>query len=491
MENTKDFAGLFGQFGIEAKSIKTITKKNKIPKAEKLYTILESRDPTSTTPVAANLAYTVIASDNKVYNQHEQTLIQYIFADQYTTKQQLKLAEEYLREKDAIDSVEDFEKFTGVGVVITEDDVRNHLKTFLQENEATVRECEGKINHPKLLLPLKNGMPLADPSQFMKLGNPMIKELFGEMEKTEKNVKKNNRRRELKKERQNSDSEYQKVDITKLIARNVSGDQNSEKHLKEQQEATGGRIMTRFPPEPNGILHIGHARAIRFNFSLSGAYQGDCYLRFDDTNPEKESLEFIEEIEENVRWMGFKPWKVTHASQYFQKIYDVTIQLINKGKAYVCKLSQAKNKRLRDEKLPSPYREQTIEETLQEFEKMRVGFYDSGEAVLRARINPQADEPNLRDPILYRVMYAPHPVKNIDDKWCIYPMYDYTHPLCDSFEFITHSCCTLEFESHRTLYYWPLIELDLYRPFVWEFSRLNLEGVVTSKRKILTLITQG
>lgn len=231
----------------------------------------------------------------------------------------------------------------------------------MEENADLIKECELKVNHPNLLTKMKDEMPLADPSMIIKLGNPMIKAKFSDfvVEKKEKKPKaKAGNSGENKEDEIDTTSvpKFQPVDVNKLKARDIPGMKNDERLQKEYEEATGGKIQTRFPPEPNGILHIGHARAIRFNFSAAGLNEGNCYLRFDDTNPEKESIEFINEIKANVAWMGYEPYKVTHSSDYFQRIFDLTIKLIKMDKCFVCKLPKAKAKELREAKQPSPYR---------------------------------------------------------------------------------------------------------------------------------------
>jgi len=256
--------------------------------------------------------------------------------------------------------------------------------------------------------------------------------------------------------------------------------------LKKHREATGGRIVTRFPPEPNGYLHIGHAKAMRFNFTVAAENGGYTYLRFDDTNPVKENQEFIDNIKYCVTWLGYTPHQITHASDYFEELYELARELIRRGKAYVEHLSKPEIKKMRDLKQDSPYRNRSIEENLRLFEHMKQGRFVENECCLRMKIDMTHENPNMRDPVAYRIRYVPHP--HAGDKWCIYPTYDYTHCINDSLENITHSLCTLEFENRRESYYWLLEALDLYRPIVWEYSRLNLTYTVLSKRKLEKLV---
>ena len=255
-----------------------------------------------------------------------------------------------------------------------------------------------------------------------------------------------------------------------------------------------GRVHTRFPPEPNGYLHIGHAKSICLNFSLASQYSGKCNLRFDDTNPSKEEEEYVKAIKEDVRWLGFD-WedRLYYASENFDQLYEYAVQLIKKGKAYVDALSPEQIREYRgtlsEPGRDSPYRDRLVEENLDLFERMQAGEFAEGERVLRAKIDMASGNLNLRDPVMYRILKLAH--HRTGDKWCIYPMYDFTHGQSDSLERITHSICTLEFEDHRPLYDWFLKELDIYRPQQIEFARLNLNYTLLSKRKLLQLVEEG
>jgi len=254
-----------------------------------------------------------------------------------------------------------------------------------------------------------------------------------------------------------------------------------------------GRVHTRFPPEPNGYLHIGHAKSICLNFGLALQYSGKCNLRFDDTNPSKEEEEYVKAIKEDVRWLGFD-WegRLYYASENFDRLYEYAVRLIEKGKAYVDALSPEQIREYRgtlsEPGRDSPYRDRPVEENLDLFERMRAGEFAEGERVLRAKIDMASGNLNLRDPVMYRILKSAH--HRTADKWCIYPMYDFTHGQSDSLERITHSICTLEFEDHRPLYDWFLKELDIYRPQQIEFARLNLNYTILSKRKLLQLVEE-
>lgn len=255
-----------------------------------------------------------------------------------------------------------------------------------------------------------------------------------------------------------------------------------------------GRVHTRFPPEPNGFLHIGHAKSIVLNFGIADEYGGKCNLRFDDTNPTKEEEMYVKSIIEDIRWLGYD-WedRLYFASDYFTKFYEYAVQLIKKGKAFVCDLTAEE---IREHKgtltksgKDSPFRNRSIEENLELFEQMRSGKFSDGSHTLRAKIDMSSPNLNMRDPVIYRILHAKH--HNTGDKWYIYPMYDWAHGLEDSIEGITHSLCTLEFEDHRPLYDWFLDELGVYHPQQIEFARLNLSYTVTSKRKLLELVEKG
>ena len=254
-----------------------------------------------------------------------------------------------------------------------------------------------------------------------------------------------------------------------------------------------GRVHTRFPPEPNGYLHIGHAKSICLNFGFARDYNGKCNLRFDDTNPTKEEMEYVESIERDVLWLGFNWDGLYYASDYFDQLYEYAFRLIEKGKAYVCDLNSDQVRELRgtltEPGKNSPYRERSVKENLDLFERMHSGEFPDGSRTLRAKIDMASPNLNLRDPVMYRILRSTH--HRTGDKWCIYPMYDWAHGQSDSIERITHSICTLEFEDHRPLYDWFVEELGIYHPQQIEFARLNLTYTVMSKRRLLQLVQDG
>jgi glutaminyl-tRNA synthetase len=270
--------------------------------------------------------------------------------------------------------------------------------------------------------------------------------------------------------------------IRNIIAQDLSENKND------------GRVRTRFPPEPNGYLHIGHAKSICLNFGLAAEFHGLCNLRFDDTNPSKEDVEYVESIKSDVRWLGFD-WgdREYYASDYFERLYGYAVQLIEAGKAYVCDLSAEEIREYRgtltEPGRESPFRNRTVEESMDLFRRMRAGEFPDGARTLRAKINMASPNLNLRDPVMYRILHATH--HRTGDGWPIYPTYDFAHGQSDSIEGITHSICTLEFEDHRPLYDWYLDQLGIHHPQQIEFARLNLTHTVLSKRKLLQLVQQG
>jgi len=280
----------------------------------------------------------------------------------------------------------------------------------------------------------------------------------------------------------NPDSTSSSNFIRSIIAEDLKANKND------------GRVQTRFPPEPNGYLHIGHAKSICLNFGIAAEFDGLCNLRFDDTNPTKEEEEYVESIKEDVRWLGFD-WgdRLYYASDYFDKLYEYAVQLIKMNKAYVDDLTADEIREYRGSLTQpgkdSPYRTRSVEENLDLFSRMRAGEFEDGSRVLRAKIDMASPNLNMRDPVMYRVLHASH--HRTGDKWCIYPMYDFTHGQSDSIEGITHSICTLEFEDHRPLYGWYLEQLNIFHPQQIEFARLNLTYTIMSKRRLMELVEQG
>lgn len=263
---------------------------------------------------------------------------------------------------------------------------------------------------------------------------------------------------------------------------------NDKATLAAHLARTGGAVVTRFPPEPNGYLHIGHAKAMHIDFGYASQSGGRCYLRFDDTNPAAERQEYIDHIQEIVKWLGWEPYKVTYSSDYFKQLHALAVELIKAGKAYVCHQKGEEIAASRAARKDSPWRDRPIAESLALFEDMRRGMVPEGQATLRMRQDPRNDNFNMFDLIAYRIKFRPHP--HAGSEWCIYPSYDFTHCLVDALEDITHSMCTLEFETRRASYYWLCHHCGTYLPHVWEYSRLNITNTVMSKRKLNQLVME-
>uniref|UniRef100_A0A914VYG5 Probable glutamine--tRNA ligase n=1 Tax=Plectus sambesii TaxID=2011161 RepID=A0A914VYG5_9BILA len=411
----------------------------------------------------------------------------------------------------------------GAGVVVTEDQIEDQVTEVISRFKPQIIEERYSFNMGKLMTEVKKSLPWADGSMVKKevdlrvlelLGPKTADELTGQAGKKKaapttngpaakdtSDKKKGGKPAADKAETGKNDAELEHIaedgaaTIEELMRKKTHfhkvGDnfktdgyvvtENTMKLLAQHVKDVGGKVVTRFPPEPNGMLHIGHAKAININFGYAKAHGGECNLRFDDTNPEKEEAKFFLAIEEMVGWLGYKPARVTHSSDVFDQLYDWAVVLIKKNLAYICHQT-VEEMRGFDVK-PSPWRERPIEESLQLFEDMRKGKIEEGGATLRLKTTL---EEGKMDPVAYRIKFVAH--HRTGDKWCIYPTYDYTHCLCDSIENITHSLCTKEFQSRRSSYYWLCNALDIFCPVQWEYGRLSVSYTVTSKRKIQKLI---
>jgi len=410
------------------------------------------------------------------------------------TKAQLDAAIEFLvsvGEKKVEENV--LEQEAGVGVVVTEKDITETVKTVLDENRCQVETKGNRTNVGLLVKQVLSRLRFADArlvrSELERQLEDMLKNLSlsDKVEEKPKTTKTNKRSESNKDEEESADPFAGIPNI--MEARDLETAKNPPELLEKQRLNTGGKVVCRFPPEPNGFLHIGHAKSMFLNFGFAQKENGICILRYDDTNPESEKEEFIKSIEESVRWLGYEPAKITFTSDYFDQLYDLAVELIKRDKAYVCHLKPDEISQYREKKRDSPWRNRPIEESLRLFEDMKFGKFEEGAATLRMKIDMQHPNPCMQDPIAYRIRYKRHP--HSGDKWCIYPSYDFAHCIVDSLEWITHSLCTLEFEIRRDSYYWLLAALDLYRPFVWEFSRLVVTHTVVSKRKLTFLVDNG
>lgn len=403
-------------------------------------------------------------------------------------------------------NVDAFEKACGVGVVVTPEEIDHTVEAVIARNKEVILAERYCSNFGKLLSEIRSLLPWADGKAIKNEVDVQIFDLLGPktdvdsvpLPKSAKKVREH--KVQIIDNSLNLSCEPTTVDAKSIseLMKSINFHAPGENHktdgyiitektdtlLKKHLQRTGGLVRSRFPPEPNGILHIGHAKAININFGYAKANNGICYLRYDDTNPEKEEEKFFIGIKDMVEWLGYEPYQVTHSSDYFLQLYDWAILLIKKGLAYVCHQTAAEMKGYNPQ--PSNWRNRSIEENLQLFEDMKNGKIDEGAATLRMK---KTLEEGKMDPVAYRIKFIPHHRTGSD--WCIYPTYDYTHCLCDSLEDITHSLCTKEFQSRRSSYYWLCNALDIYCPVQWEYGRLNVNYTVVSKRKIAKLISEG
>lgn len=397
--------------------------------------------------------------------------------------------------------VAEFEKACGVGIVVTAEEIDRAVEKAIGSRKDDIVQQRYRYNVGKMLEEIRGSLPWADGKAIKNEVDVQIFDLLGP--KTEADnapLPKAGKKAKIAKPAADTEQAKQATSASKTIAElmeTVHFHAPGENHktdgyvitdrtstlLKEHLQRTGGKVRTRFPPEPNGILHIGHAKAININFGYASSKGGICFLRYDDTNPEKEEEKFFIAIKDMVEWLGYKPYEITHSSDNFQQLYEWAVVLIKKNLAYVCHQKAEAMKGFNPE--PSEWRDRPIEESLQLFEDMKNGKIEEGAATLRMKLTL---EEGKVDPVAYRIKFVPH---HRTGDWCIYPTYDYTHCLCDSIEDITHSLCTKEFQSRRSSYYWLCNALDIYCPVQWEYGRLNVNYTVVSKRKIAKLITEG
>ena len=516
----EDLEAKLKNFGLDEKKIAEILKKKKL--AERVKFVLDESKVDKIEKEVANMLISIAEKLNPAYNHRLPVLIKYVLNKDISTTHQLDFAIDFLKKKGEENVTEDeFKEKCGIGLKISEDDIKKELDEIIKNYEEKLKKERYKFQTVKILSELRKKFTFVDPKLTKKIVDEEIDKILGgknqeeiEEEKlrkefdtlkkkqkdkktfTEEDKKrleeiKNNLKKYDEKEKslktENEEEKSEKDKLSTLMARDMKSSLNPPELLKKHLEFTKGKIYTRFPPEPNGYLHLGHAKAMRFDFGQAEKAGGYTYLRLDDTNPEKETKEYIDSIKENCEWLGYKPFKVTYASDYFDDLYRIAVQLIKEGKAYVDDLPKAVISEYRTQKKDSPYRNRTVEENLKLFEQMKQGRFEEKEKCLRLKIDMKHDNPCMRDPVAYRIKYVPHP--HAGDKWCIYPTYDFTHCLNDSLENITHSLCTLEFEIRRDSYYWLLEAAHMYRPFVWEFSRLNVTHIVVSKRKLIQLVT--
>ncbi|XP_077980161.1 glutamine--tRNA ligase-like [Glandiceps talaboti] len=502
-----DIIQLFKSIGLSEQKAKETTKNEVLTKDLKDF-IAETQNKVSgeIDKGIGNLLYQ--AATRLKQKNRANYLLDYIATRKINSEAQLTAALDFFKSNpvDPIDT-KAFEEACGVGVNITPEQIEEAVEEVIKKNKDGLIESRYRYNIGSMMAEVRGKLKWADGKAVKNEMDMQILDLLGPKteEDKQKPVKSKTQHEKPKKE------ETKKTEVEKELASPMDGQSpyqimgaaltfhkpgenyttegyvltsKTMELLKKHLEETRGQIRTRFPPEPNGILHIGHAKAINFNFGYAKAHDGICFLRYDDTNPEKEEEKFFRGILEMVEWLGYTPYKVTHASDYFQELYIWAIELIKRGKAYICHQKQEEIKGRNPP--PSPWRDRPVEESLILFEDMKNGKLEEGEATLRMKTTL---EDGKMDPVAYRIKYKAH--HRSGDKWCIYPTYDYTHCLCDSIENITHSLCTKEFQSRRSSYYWLCNALDTYCPVQWEYGRLNISYTVVSKRKIGKLITNN
>lgn len=462
---------------------------------------------------AGMLLYHMVSKLKPQINTELPLLVRYIVERKLDSTMRVDAALDYLlkvgKRKGAAVNLGEFEKECGVGVIVTPEEIDQCVEEHIKLHKEALLAQRYHFNTFKIMQEVRTKLRWADAKAIKAEIDVQVFDLLGP--KTEDDMKplaKSDKRKEkppaVDKETLptvNGNQVHIDSDGAQTIAElmrtkvhfhapgeNYKTDgyvitENTENLLKEHLRQTGGKVRTRFPPEPNGILHIGHAKAININFGYAESQGGVCFLRYDDTNPEKEEEQFFVGIRDMVEWLGYKPFKVTHSSDYFQQLYEWAVILIKKGLAYVCHQTADEMKGFNPK--PSEWRDRPIEESLQLFENMKNGLIDEGAATLRLKLTL---EEGKVDPVAYRIKFIPH--HRTGNKWCIYPTYDYTHCLCDSLENITHSLCTKEFQSRRSSYYWLCNALNVYCPVQWEYGRLNMNYTLVSKRKIAKLISE-
>ncbi|KAL1198250.1 Glutamine--tRNA ligase, cytoplasmic [Cardamine amara subsp. amara] len=513
-ENSKKSIELFLSIGLDERTANNTINNNKV--TSNLTAVIHEADVTDGCDrTTGNLLYSVATKYPANALVHRPILLKYIVTSKIKTPAQLEAAISFFTNTGAEDfKLNEFEEACGVGIEVSPEDIEKAVKEIFEENKKTILEQRYRTNVGELFGHVRKSLPWADPKIVKKLIDEKMFELLGERtaadnekptkkkEKKEKPAKVEEKKAAVEATPEPSEEELNPYSIFPQPEQNfmvhtevffsdgsVLRCSNTKEVVDKHLKVTGGKVYTRFPPEPNGYLHIGHAKAMFVDFGLAKERGGCCYLRYDDTNPEAEKKEYINHIEEIVNWMGWEPFKITYTSDYFQELYDLAVELIRRGHAYVDHQTGEEIKEYREKKMNSPWRDRPIEESLKLFDEMKRGMIEEGKATLRMKQDMQSDNFNMYDLIAYRIKFTPHP--HAGDKWCIYPSYDYAHCTVDSLENITHSLCTLEFETRRASYYWLLHSLDLYMPYVWEYSRLNVTNTVMSKRKLNYIVTNN
>lgn len=511
MSNVEEVTSLFATIGLNDAKTKEILKNKKVSKS--LVEIINEGELSAAVDDKKISLLHALATESKGGEiPHRDLITRAIVDGRLKTNLQVSEAFKYVKANPETANNKDLEENSGVGIELTEDQVKNEIIKYIQDNKADI-EAKRYSCVPSLLGQVKKVPELkwAAPNLFKPIIDGEILKLLGpkdERDVVKKESKKNAGGAGSKKK--DSAAAKKQADASASVERSMFSEgflgelhkagENPQKYpelMKEHLKVTGGQVYTRFPPEPNGYLHIGHSKAIMVNFGYAKYNNGVCYLRFDDTNPEAEEERYFNSILEMIDWLGFEPWKVTYSSDYFQELYDLAEKLISFDRGYICHCTpeevklqrgQKPDGTLGGERFACPHRSQSIEHNLTEFRKMRDGHYQPGEATLRMKQDLTSNSPQMWDLVAYRVLNASH--HRTGDKWKIYPTYDFTHCLVDSFENISHSLCTTEFILSRESYEWLCDELKVYKPAQREYGRLNITGTIMSKRKIAKLVNE-
>lgn len=490
---------LFGRIGIDEKKAGETVKNKKLTAALKCLIEEAGCSEAGCERSAGLLLYLLASICTPEAQKHRAFIARKIVDGSLKTDAQVQAAVKFCG--NAVESVDEaaFDAFCGVNVTVSEAQVAEATAKVIESLREVLLKERYAYNFGLVLKALKDReeMRWADRKLMKDAVDAAILALLGPKTAEDDEAIAKGKKKPAEKENESTKGSSDRTFVGEVLKFHKPGEnkQLNPEIMRRHLEATGGKVVTRFPPEPNGFLHIGHAKAINFNFGYAKSHDGITYLRYDDTNPEAEEERYYEAIKENVEWLGFTPYKITYASDYFDQLYLYAVELIKKGKAYVCHMTPEEIRASRggDEKGPrydSPYRNRPIEENLREFERMKAGEYEEGQATLRLKQDMQSGNPCMWDLVAYRIdkTNAHH---RTGRKWCIYPMYDFTHCLCDSLENITHSLCTTEFILAREAYYWVCDQVGVYKAVQWEYGRLNLTNTILSKRKLTKLVEEG
>ncbi|RGB44186.1 tRNA synthetases class I, catalytic domain-containing protein [Rhizophagus diaphanus] len=502
-----ELVSLFQSIGLTEQRAKETAKNKKLAPTLQATIAEAGISETGCDKAVGALLYTLASTITKNANKHLGYITRAIIDKKLKTADQVAAAIKYAENAgdEIIDT--DFDNACGVGVVVTHEQISNAISSFLESKKESLIKDRYKLLGPLLAqarqipeLKWANGVTVKEELE------KQVAALIGpkdERDMTSKGKKKDTdkKKSDVKVSGSNSNKSEQNTVPNMFLEGELAklhkpggNPQIKPELMKQHLKETGGKVLTRFPPEPNGFLHIGHAKAINVNFGYARAHNGLCYLRYDDTNPEAEEEIYFTSIKETIEWLGFTPWKITYSSDYFDSLYELAVELIKRDKAYVCSCTPEEMHEMRGgddggERRECVHRNRPIEESLTEFEKMKEGRYKEGQVTLRMKMDMQSGNPQFWDLVAYRVLNTPH--HRTGDTWCVYPTYDYTHCLCDSFENITHSLCTLEFRMSRESYYWLCDALEVYKPIQFEYNRLNINNTIMSKRKIAKLVDEG